>query len=1069
MPNLEPVLRKSLEKIVVKARTTAEQAASNALERLGLILDKVPEHLSEFERKLRVALRAQCRQLAGNLERGLPLLVTEMAYAHWHRMLFAAFLAENNLLMHPSNVAVTLEDCRELARDENTDPWVLAASYASLMLPGIFRGNDPALQLRFAQEDMATLEDLLDSIPKPAFKSDDGLGWVYQFWQTNAKESVNKSGCKISGADISPVTQLFTEHYMVEFLLHNTLGAWWASKHPNSPIVPKLNYLRYLEDGTPASGAMAGFPSNAASLRLIDPCCGSGHFLVASLELLSQMRAEEEQTSQLSAMKNVLQDNIFGLELDPRCTQIAAFALALHTWKHGGYQSLPPLNIACSGIPVAGSQTEWQNVAGNDPAAKTTLSELHQLFTNASDLGSLINPRIVAGQAAPLYSADFNAVQKQLQQALENDKSDDPASAVFGNAAKGIAKAAELLSQQYHLVLTNVPYLARGKQGEVLKQHIERHFVTGKADLATAFVLRCQDFCTQGGVYALVTPQNWLFLNTYLKLRENLLTSKTWRLLGRLGVLAFSSLNSKVASVIAIVLENSICTQESKFSIIEAGSSNNLETKSYDLQKGKIYLIRQMSQLKNPDFAIINKIETEKQEKLLSDYSDCYVGITTGDTTRFIRKFWEIINKQDKWFDLQANVEGDEDFTGFSSLLLWENGIGELAKYRAELAKERYTSGAWKQGEPAWNKKGVLVNQAGSLHTSLYMGALFDSNVAVILPKDQSYLPAIWSFCHSKEFSIAVRTINQKMSVANATLVKVPFDLEHWQRVADQQYPNGLPEPYSNDPTQWLFMGGVAESTAPLQVAVARLLGFEWQNQVLDGLMPDLDGLVCLPAVGGEQAAAERLRALLSQVYGTRWSPTVLAALLGSVGFEGRTLEDWLYTGFFVQHCKLFHNRPFIWHIWDGVPGGFSVLVNYHKLSKAKLSKLIYTVLGAWITRQTEDVNAGVTGAEKRLSAAKNLKLKLEQILIGESPHDIFVRWKPLVLQALGWEPDLNDGVRMNIRPFITADVLRSKFTINWNKDRGTDPKPNAGGTTERHNDKHLTLLEKRAARETVS
>ncbi len=739
MPNLEPALRKNLEKTIVKARTAAEYAATQALGRLGVALDKAPEHLSETERKLRNTLRQKARQLGGMLEKGYGLLKTEVAYAHWHRMLFAAFLGENNLLMHPDGVQISLEDCRELAQEMQTDPWVLAAEYASQMLPGIFRNDDPSLQLRFALEDLAALEDLLAAIPKPAFTSDDGLGWVYQFWQTNQKETVNKSGRKISGADISPVTQLFTEHYMVEFLLHNTLGAWWANLYPNSPIVPNLRYLRRLEDGSCASGTLSGLPSNTRDLRIIDPCCGSGHFLVATLELLSQMRAEEEAISQVEAMKKVLEQNLFGLELDPRCTQIAAFALALQTWKHGGYQELPSLNIACSGIAATGSREQWQNTS-SDPAIRATLGELHQLFSNATDLGSLINPKIVAGTAAPLYQADFNTVQKQLQQALEADKSDDPANAVFGNAAKGIAKAAELLSQQYHLVLTNVPYLGQKKQGEVLKTHIEKHFVTGKADLATAFVLRCKDFCTQGGVYALVTPQNWLFLNTYFELRQNLLVSATWRLLGRLGVLAFSSLNSKVANVITLILENSISTPENQLPIIEAGSSTNLEAKSQDLQKSQIYLVGQMNQLKNPDSAIINRVQTEKKVKLLSDYSDCYVGITTGDTSRFIRKFWEIATKQDRWFDLQTNIDGSEDFTGFSSLLLWENGTGELAEYRTELAKERYTSGAWKQGEPAWKKKGVLVNQAGSLHTSLYTGAIFDSNVAVILPKDQANL-----------------------------------------------------------------------------------------------------------------------------------------------------------------------------------------------------------------------------------------------------------------------------------------------------------------------------------------
>jgi len=159
----------------------------------------------------------------------------------------------------------------------------------------------------------------------------------------------------------------------------------------------------------------------------------------------------------------------------------------------------------------------------------------------------------------------------------------------------------------------------------------------------------------------------------------------------------------------------------------------------------------------------------------------------------------------------------------------------------------------------------------------------------------------------------------------------------------------------------------------------------------------------------------------------------------------------------------LFHNRPFIWHIWDGRRDGFSALVNYHKLDRANLNRLIYTYLGDRIAARRRDQDAGVAGADDRLVKALELQKKLESIRDGESPYDIYVRWKPLHQQPMGWEPDLNDGVRLNIRPFVTAGVLRSRFTINWNKDRGTNP-----DGSERLNDLHFMLAQKRAARAAV-
>jgi hypothetical protein len=340
------------------------------------------------------------------------------------------------------------------------------------------------------------------------------------------------------------------------------------------------------------------------------------------------------------------------------------------------------------------------------------------------------------------------------------------------------------------------------------------------------------------------------------------------------------------------------------------------------------------------------------------------------------------------------------------------------------------------------------------------------------------------------------------LAVTNATLVKVPFDLEHWQKVAAEKYPDGLPKPYSNDPTQWLFNGHPKDSDAPLQVAVARLLGYRWPRQTgsefpdcpalgPDGLEPfaDADGIVCLPAIHREQPAAHRLRELLAAALG----PFDERQLLAQAGAKATRLEDWLQDEFFEAHCKLFHARPFVWHLWDGRKDGFHALVNYHQLDHATLQKLTFAYLGDWIRQQDEDARADKPGAAERLGAAQTLQRELERILEGEPPYDLFIRWKPLSQQPCGWQPDLNDGVRINIRPFVRAKdmgkkdagLLRAKpGSIHWNKDRGTEPeRPKAeypwfwsatdpgtdpaGGpafTGHRWNDVHLTLARKRGA-----
>jgi len=187
-------------------------------------------------------------------------------------------------------------------------------------------------------------------------------------------------------------------------------------------------------------------------------------------------------------------------------------------------------------------------------------------------------------------------------------------------------------------------------------------------------------------------------------------------------------------------------------------------------------------------------------------------------------------------------------------------------------------------------------------------------------------------------------------------------------------------------------------------------------------------------------------------------------------------------------------DRPFIWHLWDGRPDGFHALVNYHKLDHATLQKLTYSYLGNWIQQQAEDTKADKPGAAERLGAARALQSKLDAILKGEAPLDIFVRWKPVKEQPQGWHPDLNDGIPQNIRPFLLAGDVgkrgaglfravplslkdkdrgtephRPKKDYPWfwyEKEPGTDPKGEKDFAGNRWNDVHLTLETKQKARE---
>jgi hypothetical protein len=1096
MNALPAPLRRLLENAAKDARDVAEAGALAALNALAVAHAKPFAHLSEADKKLRVALRAQARQLGDAVPKdeaaaSVAHLVEKVAYDAWHRLLFTRFLAENRLLQHPGGANMTLQDCDELIREDlmqaqrefaAPDGRTLAVEFAARMLPAIFRANDPAGKITLPPENRNALFKLIDDLPRDVFLADDSLGWCYQFWQARRKDAVNRSGRKIGANELPAVTQLFTEHYMVLFLLHNTIGAWWTAKEKTEGRSGKLEgveleYLRVREDGSPAAGTFPGWGKTLREFRLLDPCCGSGHFLVAAFILLVWLRMQDEGLSARDACDAVLRDNLHGLELDPRCTQIAAFNLALAAWKFpgaGGYRALPALHIACSGLGVNARKEDWLALANGNDRLRQGMERLHGLFQKASVLGSLIDPRAVGH--GDLVTAGFAELEPLLGKALQSEKAQtNDELNEMGVAAQGMARAAELLASQFHLVVTNVPYLGRAKQDDVLMGYCERVHPNGAADLATCFVERSVKFCREGGSSALVTPQNWLFLRTYKDLRKRLLEDVEWNAVARLGARAFETIGGEVVNVALLVHSQKQPSTENVLMAIDASNSGTPEEKSAVLREGPLLRPSQAAQLQNPDSII--QFETIDPDKRVGKIGFVRGGTTSGDSPRFRKHFWEVDCTNSRWVFQQGTVDEIAEFGGRELVLLWENGRGELAARTGG-------GGATIAGRDAWGKLGIAITYMSGLKVTRYQGEPFENVICVLIPRNPAHLAALWAFASSEDFEPAVRSVNQKLSVDVRYFEKAPFDLAHWQKVAAEKYPDGLPKPFSIDPTQWLFNGQPKGAEDSLQVAVARLLGYRWPRQTgssfpdcpafePDGLEPlaDDDGIVCVPAAGQEQPAENRLRALLAAAFGAEWSAAKESELLAQAGYAGKSMEDWLRNGFAEQHGRLFHQRPFIWHLWDGRKDGFSALVNYHKLDHALLDKLIYTYLGDWITRQESGVQSGEGGSDARLTAARDLQRRLKLIAEGEPPFDIFVRWKPLAQQPVGWEADLNDGVRLNIRPFVEAGVLRKDPNVNWKKDRGADPASAPWFKVfngDRINDHHLTVAEKRAARQTT-
>lgn len=485
--------------------------------------------------------------------------------------------------------------------------------------------------------------------------------------------------------------------------------------------------------------------------------------------------------------------------------------------------------------------------------------------------------------------------------------------------------------------------------------------------------------------------------------------------------------------------------------------------------------IVQIEQLEDPDAGL--SIEPFQAGPKLRDFVNTRQGIGTADLKRFLVYFWEISERRPTWDRYQTAPENGKLWSGRNRFLRWDNGRGALT----------ISPQARVCGQPAWGRRGVAVAVNRDLPRTLYTGEKFDCTVAIIVPKNERDYEAVAACVLADDFGDRVRGQDKALSVTESSFGKVDFDRNKWHHESLDKFKGTLPQPFSPDPGLWIFHGhpANAEKGCALHVGLARLCGYRWPAETdtemllsaegrdwllrTTDLPPgDDDGLLALPAVAGERPLVERLRGYLAAAFGLEWSEVLERRLVAEAdevldkrAARDGSLEAWLRDRAFRQHSLLFRQRPFLWHIWDGQADGFAAFLHYHRLTKAAVEKLRYSLLGDWIARMRD------VGDNRRLEAALILQETLEAILKGESPLDIFVRWKPIETQPIGWDPDFDDGVRQNIRPFVRAGVLREGPKIDWTKDSGRD------ATTapwyeqfhgDRINDHSLTLAEKQAA-----
>ena len=583
-----------------------------------------------------------------------------------------------------------------------------------------------------------------------------------------------------------------------------------------------LRFVRHSEDSPwcPAAGTFPGWPTDAKALTILDPCCGSGHFLTEALAILTAMRQAGEGLSAASAVKSVLRHNLHGLEIDGRCVQIAAFAVALTAWRLGEWQSLPLPHVAWVGAPPPLAKREFVALSDGDSELGYALGSLYDLFMKAPVLGSLIE-----SSGRDLFEAEkMREIERSMNDILEKTSRIQPDRTEGMIAARGMMDAAHILMQRHWIICTNVPFLGQRNQSKELFSFIESRYPYSKNDLGIVFVERLLRMVCTFGTVALVSPQSWQFGWSYRELRRNLLREWSIKSIATLGARAFETISGEVVNVSLSIIESQIPQDNSLYFGIDANDERDAKEKARKLLCSHGFILLQSKQLKNPDYRIYARFHEIENGRLISEFATTFQGIKSGDDFRWVRNFWEIESIDNNWKTMQTTVTIDTLYGGCNLIIFWGRDGKHLTRRREE-------------GQAAAQKyKSVAISQMGNLSCAILHGQTFDSNISPIFFIDDDVSAPLFSFFRSEEYKEKVHSLEPGRKVNNTTFLKVAFDEERWKEQAMLDFPDGLPEPYSREPAQWLFHGHPADSArgTAVHVVLARVMGYRWPGE-MDG------------------------------------------------------------------------------------------------------------------------------------------------------------------------------------------------------------------------------------------
>ena len=393
-----------------------------------------------------------------------------------------------------------------------------------------------------------------EAMTPEACESVESIGWLYQFYISEKKDQVFaslKKNQKITPENIPAATQLFTPHWIVRYLVENSLGRLWMLNNPSSKIIERMDY--YIKPAEENSEEDFLKISNPEELKICDPACGSGHILTYAYDLLYAIY-QDAGYEDADIPEHILSNNLYGIEIDERAAELAAFALSMKAIKGNPFDEsnnrrrffrnpIKPKICKLEKIKFSDDELDsYMDFVGRDLFTQDLRATLKD-FEEADNFGSLIQPSLTS----------VNDVLATLQ------AKDVSGQLFLAETHKGVIKVlqqADYLSPKYHVVIANPPYMGgKGMNGR-LGAWAKENYPNSKSDLFAIFIERNLELAMPAGAVAMITMQSWMFLSSFEKLRARILGQHTIVSMAHLGARAFDSIGGEVVSTTAFVLEN---------------------------------------------------------------------------------------------------------------------------------------------------------------------------------------------------------------------------------------------------------------------------------------------------------------------------------------------------------------------------------------------------------------------------------------------------------------------------------------------------------------------------------